>query len=81
MAHVVISVSPETKSRLDVLRNEIEEKQGFKLSYSDIVKMLLKTYEQQQETVVVVEEKNDNQVEMDVEEEPEETDIFQRYRG
>jgi hypothetical protein len=64
MAHVVISVSPETKSRLDVLRNEIEEKQGFKLSYSDVVKMLLKTYEQQQETVV--EEKNDNQVEMDL---------------
>ena len=80
MAHVVISVSPETKSRLDVLRNEIEEKQGFKLSYSDIVKMLLKTYEQQQETVVV-EEKNDSQVEMDFEEEPEGNDIFQRYRG
>mgnify|MGYP003118832933 CR=1 FL=1 len=79
MAHVVISVSPETKSRLDVLRNEIEEKQGFKLSYSDVVKMLLKTYEQQQETVV--EEKNDNQVEMDFEEKPEEADIFQRYRG
>ena len=81
MAHVVISVSPETKSRLDVLRNEIEEKQGFKLSYSDVVKMLLKTYEQQQETVVVVEEKNDNQVEMDFEEKPEEADIFQRYKG
>ena len=81
MAHVVISVSPETKSRLDVLRNEIEEKQGFKLSYSDVVKMLLKTYEQQQETVVVVEEKNDSQVEMDFEEEPEGNDIFQRYRG
>ena len=80
MAHVVISVSPETKSRLDVLRNEIEEKQGFKLSYSDVVKMLLKTYEQQQETVVV-EEKNDSQVEMDFEEEPEGNDIFQRYRG
>jgi hypothetical protein len=79
MAHVVISVSPETKSRLDVLRNEIEEKQGFKLSYSDVVKMLLKTYEQQQETVV--EEKNDNQVEMDFEEKPEEADIFQRYKG
>jgi hypothetical protein len=61
------------------LRNEIEEKQGFKLSYSDVVKMLLKTYEQQQETVV--EEKNDNQVEMDFEEKPEEADIFQRYKG
>ena len=77
MAHVVISVSPETKNRLDVLRDTIEEKQGFKLSYSDVVKMLLKTY-QQQETVV--EEQIDNQqIEMDFDEDK--SEIFKRYKG
>ena len=77
MAHVVISVSPETKNRLDVLRDTIEEKQGFKLSYSDVVKMLLKTY-QQQETVVE-EQIDDQQIEMDFD--GDKSDILKRYKG
>ena len=77
MAHVVISVSPETKNRLDVLRDAIEEKQGFKLSYSDTVKMLLKTY-QQQETVVE-EQIDDQQIEMDFD--GDKSDILKRYKG
>ena len=77
MAHVVISVSPETKNRLDVLRDAIEEKQGFKLSYSDTVKMLLKTY-QQQETVVE-EQIDDQQIEMDFD--GYKSDILKRYKG
>ena len=45
MAHVVISVSPETKERIDVLRDGIEKEKGYRLSYSDIVKMLLKLFQ------------------------------------
>lgn len=77
MAHVVISVSPETKNRLDVLRDTIEEKQGFKLSYSDVVKMLLKTYEQQE--TVVEKQTDDQQIEMDFDEGK--SEIFKRYKG
>lgn len=73
MAHVVISVSPETKERIDVLRDGIEKEEGYRLSYSDIVKMLLKTYEDGKPV------KNENQMELDFDEGK--SDIFKRYKG
>ena len=45
MAHVVISVSPDIKERIDGIRDNIEEANGYRLSYSNVVKMLLKAYE------------------------------------
>jgi|TARA_Y100000401_G_scaffold66305_1_gene52935 hypothetical protein len=76
MAHVVISVSPETKDKLDTLRNNIEEEQGFKLSYSDVVKMLLKTYEQRVGTGMT---EDSRQVEMDFDEGK--SEILDRFKG
>ena len=76
MAHVVISVSPETKDKLDTLRNNIEEEQGFKLSYSDVVKMLLKTYEQRVGTDMT---EDSRQVEMDFDEGK--SEILDRFKG
>ena len=76
MAHVVISVSPETKDKLDTLRNNIEEEQGFKLSYSDVVKMLLKTYEQRVGTGMT---EDSQQVEMDFDEGK--SEILDRFKG
>ena len=73
MAHVVISVRPETKERIDVLRDGIEKEEGYRLSYSDIVKMLLKTYEDGKPV------KNENQMELDFDEGK--SDIFKRYKG
>ena len=73
MAHVVISVSPETKERIDVLRDGIEKEEGYRLSYSDIVKMLLKKYEDGKPV------KNENQMELDFDEGK--SDIFKRYKG
>ena len=73
MAHDVISVSPETKERIDVLRDGIEKEEGYRLSYSDIVKMLLKTYEDGKPV------KNENQMELDFDEGK--SDIFKRYKG
>jgi|TARA_R110002012_G_scaffold254345_1_gene433388 hypothetical protein len=74
MAHVVISVSPETKKRIDVLRDGIEKEEGYRLSYSDIVKMLLKTYEDGK----VVRE-DSQQMELGLGEDK--SDIFERYKG
>tara|TARA_R100001443_G_scaffold2059_1_gene7076 strand:+ start:376 stop:600 length:225 start_codon:yes stop_codon:yes gene_type:complete len=73
MAHVVISVSPHTKSRLDSLRDSIQEANGYKLSYSDLVKMLLKTYEDQLPV------KDDRQLELDLEEDKA-FDMASRYK-
>ena len=73
MAHVVISVSPETKERIDVLRDGIEKEKGYRLSYSDIVKMLLKTYEDGKPI------KDESQMELDFDEDK--SDIFKRYKG
>tara|TARA_R100001082_G_C4364374_1_gene161068 strand:+ start:1660 stop:1932 length:273 start_codon:yes stop_codon:yes gene_type:complete len=78
MAHVVISVSPDIKQRIDGIRDEIEEANGYRLSYSNVVKMLLKAYEDGLSV------KDERQLELDFsggkEEEEEETDIFSRYR-
>ena len=73
MAHVVISVSPETKQRIDVLRDQIESANGYRLSYSDIVKMLLKTYEDGGPV------KDERQLELDFGEDR--SDILERYKG
>ena len=42
MAHLVVSVSQDTKDRLNVLRDDIEEGMGYRISYNDVIKMLLK---------------------------------------
>ena len=73
MSHVVISVSPETKERIDVLRDQIESANGYRLSYSDVVKMLLKTYEDGKPV------KDERQLELDFDEDK--SDIFKRYKG
>ena len=44
--NVVISVAPETKTKIDQLRDEMFELHGFKISYSDAIKMLIKNYYQ-----------------------------------
>ena len=79
MAHVVISVNPDIKKRIDDIRDEIEEVNGYRLSYSNVVKMLLKAYE---DGLPV---KDERQLELDFsggkeKEEEEESDIFSRYR-
>ena len=78
MAHVVISVSPVTKERIDVLRNGIEKEEGYRLSYSDIVKMLLKTYED-----VKAAKEDSPQMELGFGEDKSETitSPFERYKG
>ena len=73
MAHVVISVSPDIKKRIDDIRDEIEEVNGYRLSYSNVVKMLLKAYEDRLPV------KDDRQLELDFNEK--ESDIFSRYKG
>ena len=73
MSHVVISVSPETKERIDVLRDQIESANGYRLSYSDIVKMLLKAYEDGGPV------KDERQLELDFGEGK--SDVFKRYKG
>ena len=73
MAHVVISVSPDIKKRIDDIRDEIEEVNGYRLSYSNVVKMLLKAYEDRLPI------KDDRQLELDFNEK--ESDIFSRYKG
>ena len=73
MAHVVISVSPDIKKRIDDIRDEIEEVNGYRLSYSNVVKMLLKAYEDRLPV------KDDRQLELDFNDK--ESDIFSRYKG
>ena len=73
MAHVVISVSPDIKKRIDDIRDEIEEVNGYRVSYSNVVKMLLKAYEDRLPI------KDDRQLELDFNEK--ESDIFSRYKG
>ena len=73
MAHVVISVNPDIKKRIDDIRDEIEEVNGYRLSYSNVVKMLLKAYEDRLPV------KDDRQLELDFNEK--ESDIFSRYKG
>ena len=73
MAHVVISVSPDIKKRIDDIRDENEEVNGYRWSYSNLVKMLLKAYEDRLPI------KDDRQLELDFNEK--ESDIFSRYKG
>jgi hypothetical protein len=73
MAHVVISVNPDIKKRIDDIRDEIEEVNGYRLSYSNVVKMLLKAYEDRLPV------KDDRQLELDFNDK--EADIFSRYKG
>ena len=40
MAHLVVSVSQDTKDRLNVLRDDIEEGMGYRISYNDVVENL-----------------------------------------
>jgi len=79
MAHVVISVSPDIKERIDGIRDNIEEANGYRLSYSNVVKMLLKAYEDRLPI------KDPNQLELDFSSDGPETpvnaDILDRYKG
>jgi len=71
MAHLVVSVSQDTKDRLNVLRDQIEEANGYRISYNDVIKMLLKIYADGQV-------KDDRQIEMDFDEDK--SDIFARLK-
>ena len=79
MAHVVISVSPDIKERIDGIRDNIEEANGYRLSYSNVVKMLLKAYEDRLPI------KDPNQLELDFSsygpETPVNAGILDRYKG
>jgi|TARA_R110001599_G_scaffold146262_5_gene329270 hypothetical protein len=79
MAHVVISVSPDIKERIDGIRDNIEEANGYRLSYSNVVKMLLKAYEDRLPI------KDPNQLELDFSSDGPETPvnagILDRYKG
>jgi hypothetical protein len=71
MAHLVVSVSQDTKDRLNILRDDIEEGMGYRISYNDVIKMLLKIYTDGQV-------KDDRQIEMDFNEVK--SDIYDRLK-
>ena len=62
MSHQVISVSPEMKNRLENLRAKIKKENGYRLSYSDLVKMLLHYYEQHRTSESLVEQEDVEEV-------------------
>lgn len=67
MSHKVISVRPEVKDRMDQQIKIIEDKQGVKYSYTQLIQVLLKNYEYMNDGAVV---KSEQQLELELEDRP-----------
>ncbi len=66
MSHKVISVRPEVKDRMDQQIKIIEDKQGVKYSYTQLIQVLLKNYTDKTTTEV----KPEQQLELELEDRP-----------
>tara|TARA_B100000945_G_C20217288_1_gene518930 strand:+ start:559 stop:792 length:234 start_codon:yes stop_codon:yes gene_type:complete len=67
MSHKVISVRPEVKDRMDQQIKIIEDRQGVKYSYTQLIQVLLKNYEYMNDGAVV---KPEQQLELELEDRP-----------